>query len=210
MSIAELLCHGLLRGSFIPPLPQRDLRDDLTRQRTNAVQERASVVNRLQKTLEWANLKLACVVTDITGVSARQMLTAIVEGAEDAQALAELAKGCLRNKRQELEQALTGRIREHHRFLIAQHLAHLDFCQEQIAVFDAKITAHIQAQFPTPKAPEPAIEYHCLSACVEMPSENCLLSWERAVALLDTIAGVARATPELLLAEIGIDMSRFP
>ncbi len=207
--IAELLRHGLLRGSFIPPLPQRDLRD-LTRQRTNLVQERARVVNRLQKTLEWANLKLACVATDITGVSARQILAAIVDGQENVQALCELAKGALRNKRQELEQALSGRVREHHRFLIAQHLIHLDFLSEQIAIFDAKITEHIQAQTLTPPDAEPPTQSHSSSSDRETISENCPLSWEAAVALLDTIPGVARATAELLLAEIGIDMSRFP
>ncbi len=83
--IAELLRHGLLRASFIPPLPQRDLRD-LTRQRTNLVQDRVTVVNRLQKVLEWANLKLSSVATDITGVSARAMLDGIIGGEGDAAA----------------------------------------------------------------------------------------------------------------------------
>ena len=106
--IADLLRHGLLRGSFIPPQAQRDLRD-LTRQRTNLVQDRATVVNRLQKVLEWANLKVSAVATDITGVSARAMLEAILAGQEDPQVLAELAKGRLRNKREPLVQALNGR-----------------------------------------------------------------------------------------------------
>ena len=87
--LAELLSYGLVRGSFIPPLPQRDLRD-LTRQRTTLIRERASVINRLQKVLEWANLKLASVVTDISGVSARAMLKALVTGTEDPEALADL------------------------------------------------------------------------------------------------------------------------
>lgn len=95
--ITQLLQHGLLRGSFIPPLPQRDLRD-LTRHRTTLVREKASVVNRLQKVLEWANVKLASVVTDVMGVSARKMLSAIVEGQDDAGTLAELAVGaCVEN-----------------------------------------------------------------------------------------------------------------
>ena len=88
--IADLLRHGLLRGSFIPPLIQRDLRD-LTRQRITLVRERARVTNRLQKVLEWANIKLASVVTDITGVSARRMLRAIVDGQTDVHSLAQLA-----------------------------------------------------------------------------------------------------------------------
>jgi transposase len=207
--IAELLGHGLLRGSFIPPLPQRDLRD-LTRQRTNLVQERAAVVNRLQKTLEWANIKLACVVTDITGVSARQILAAIANGQDNEQVLAELAKASLRNKRQQLEQALTGRVREHHRFLIAQHLIHLDFLKEQIAIFETQITEHIQAQATTQKDSKPPTPSNFLPAAVKILPDNCPLSWEAAVSLLDTIPGVARNTAEVLLAEIGIDMTRFP
>ncbi len=133
--IAELTRHGLLRGSLIPPLPQRDLRD-LTRQRTTLVRERASVVNRLQKVLEWAKVKLASVVTDITGVSARSMLKALAEGQNEAHVLATYAKASLVRKRIELEKALQGQVREHHRFLIASHLTHLEFLEEQIAVFD--------------------------------------------------------------------------
>jgi transposase len=100
--IAELLAHGLLRPSFVPPAPQRALRD-LTRQRTHLVQERASVVNRMQKVLEWANIKLSAVVTDITGVSARAMLEALVDGQSYVTAVAQLAKGRLRSKLPELE-----------------------------------------------------------------------------------------------------------
>jgi len=111
--IADLLRHGLLRGSFIPPQAQRDLRD-LTRQRTNLVQDRTAVVNRLQKVCEWSNIKLSAVATDITGVSARAMLEAILAGHSDPQTLADLAKGRLRNKRSELERALTGVVRDHH------------------------------------------------------------------------------------------------
>lgn len=207
--IAQLLRHGLLRGSFIPPLPQRDLRD-LTRQRTNLVRERAAVVNRLQKVLEWANLKLASVVTDVTGVSARKILAAIVEGQQDAQALADLAKGCLRRKQQQLEQALSGRVREHHRFLIASHLTHIDFLDEQIAIFDTKIAEHIQIATPLsePTQPSPAQPTQTTSTD-SLTSLPPTLSWEQAIVLLDTIPGVGRQTAELLLAEIGSDMSRF-
>jgi len=204
--IADLLRHGLVRGSFIPPLPQRDLRD-LTRQRTQLVQERAAVVNRLQKVLEWANLKLAAVVTDVTGVSSRKMLGAIASGTQEVEELVELAKGCLRRKRKELEQALTGQIRQHHRFLIANHLTHLDFLEEQIAVFDDQIASHI-AQTP-PIAPNtPSSTANCdqtPAACADYPP----VSWEKAITLLDTIPGVGRQTAELLLAEIGSDMTRF-
>ena len=204
--IADLLRHGLLRGSFIPPLPQRDLRD-LTRQRTQLVQERAAVVNRLQKVLEWANLKLAAVVTDVTGASARKMLSAIASGTQEVEVLAELAKGRLRRKRQELELALAGRVRPHHRFLIANHLTHLDFLEEQIEVFDTQIVEHLKIQ-PLPIDPETPN-----SSPPQPPSEedscNVPLTWENAITLLDTIPGVGRQTAELLLAEIGPDMSRF-
>ncbi|HCF26914.1 MAG TPA: IS110 family transposase, partial [Cyanobacteria bacterium UBA11049] len=207
--IAQLLQHGLLRGSFIPPLPQRDLRD-LTRHRTTLVREKAAVVNRLQKVLEWANVKLASVVTDVMGVSARKMLSAIVEGQDDAGTLAELAVGSLRRKQSQLEQALSGRIRAHHRFLIASHLSHIDFLDEQITSFDTQIATHIQAQ----SLPE-AIPSSSQTELESLP-ERCVvmhpspLTWEQAVVLLDTIPGVGRETAELLLAEIGIDMSRFP
>jgi transposase len=136
--IAELLRHGLLRGSFIPPQAQRDLRD-LTRQRTNLVQDRARVVNRLQKVCEWSNIKLSAVATDITGVSARAMLEAILAGHTNPQTLAELARGRLRTKRNELERALTGVVRAPHRFLLAQHLMQIDFLDEQIALLDEQI-----------------------------------------------------------------------
>jgi transposase len=206
--IADLLRHGLLRGSFIPPQAQRDLRD-LTRQRTNLVQDRATVVNRLQKVLEWANLKVSAVATDITGVSARAMLEAILAGQQDPERLAELARGRLRNKREALVQALNGVVREHHRFLIAQHLAQIDFLDEQIAVFDAQIAEHmadvIPAEPPEPPAPSRPPTETSTPAADDQP-----LAWDAAVALLDTIPGVNRRVAELLLAEIGTDMRRFP
>jgi len=206
--IADLLRHGLLRGSFIPPQAQRDLRD-LTRQRTNLVQDRATVVNRLQKVLEWANLKVSAVATDITGVSARAMLEAILAGQEDPQVLAELAKGRLRNKHELLVQALKGVVREHHRFLIAQHLAQIDFLDEQIAVFDAQIAEHI-AHVTPPEPPEPPAASPSLAEGPTPGADAQPLAWDAAVALLDTIPGINRRMAELLLAEIGADMRRFP
>ena len=107
--IADLLRHGLLRGSFVPDRPQRELRE-LTRYRTSLVRERTAEANRLQKTLEGANIKLAAVATDILGTSGREMLQALVAGPTDAAALAHLAKGRLREKLPELERALTGRV----------------------------------------------------------------------------------------------------
>ena len=142
--IADLLRHGLLRGSFIPPSTQRDLRE-LTRYRTTVVAERARVVNRLQKTLEDTNLKLASVVTNILGKSARAMLEALLAGETDPAVLANLAQGRLRAKRQELQAALVGTLKPHHRFLIAEHLTHIDHLDESIAHVDREIEAHMQA-----------------------------------------------------------------
>jgi transposase len=194
--IAELLAHGLLRPSFVPPAPQRALRD-LTRQRTHLIQERASVVQRMQKVLEWANIKLASVVSDITGVSARAMLQALVEGQTDLTALADLAKGRLRSKQAELEQALRGTLLEHHAFMISQHLALLDVFDEQIAAFDERIQAAIEGTRPAdgPATPEGA----------SAPSG----AWA-AQAIVDAIPGIGSRVAETIVAELGTDMSRFP
>jgi transposase len=207
--LADLLRHGLVHGSFIPPQAQRDLRD-LTRQRTNLVQDRATVVNRLHKVLEWANIKLTSVATNVTGVSARAMLEAILHGQVDPKTLAELAQGRMRNKVPELERALAGRVREHHRFLIANHLAQIDFLDEQIAVFDAEITQHVEPAGSPPtdqsQGQPPEIEAdQTPTAQGDQP-----LDWASAVALLDTIPGIGQRLAEQLLAEIGPDMRRFP
>jgi transposase len=176
--IADLLRHGLLRASFIPDRAQRELRE-LTRYRTSLIQERAAEVNRLQKVLEGANIKLAAVTRDITGVSCREILAELVAGSIDAVAMANLARGKLRAKIPELEQALVGRMRPHQQFLIAEQLAHIDAMDE-------------------------AIER--VSAEIEQRTRPCA----EAIALLDTIPGVARRTAEVLVAEIGTDMTRFP
>src|SRR5687767_3283553 len=176
--IADLLRHGLLRASFVPDRPQRELRE-LTRYRTALVRERASEVNRLQKTLEGANVKLAGVATDVLGLSARRMLAALVAGEEDAAVLADMAQGRLREKIPQLERALAGRFGAHQRFLVAEQLAHVDFLDERIARLDAEIAERTR------------------------PVADVL---ER----LDTIPGVGRRTAEILAAEIGVDMARFP
>ncbi len=204
--IADLLRHGLVRGSLIPPLPQRDLRD-LTRQRTKLVQEKAAVVNRLQKVLEWSNIKLASVVTDVTGVSARAMLKALVAGVEDVRELADKAKGRLRSKRQQLEGALNGNVRSHHRFLLTHHLTHLDFLEAQIAIFDDQIQTQILAQTLSPQSSSNSSGDTIENNLRE--SDDSPLTGEQAIILLDTIPGVGQATGEMLLAEIGLDMSRF-
>ena len=166
----------------------------------NLVQDRVTVVNRLHKVLEWANIKLTSVATDVTGVSARAMLEAILQGQVDAQTLAELARGRMRSKLPELERALSGRVREHHRFLIAHHLAQIDFLDEQIAVFDTEIAKRMEPPAP-PQDQTPKADPH---------GADLQLSWEAAVALLDTIPGIGRRAAEQILAEIGPDMSRFP
>jgi transposase len=136
--IAQLMRHGLLKRSFIPAVAQRDLRD-LTRYRTRLTAERSAASNRLQKIMEDANIKLSAVATDIQGVSARAMLEALISGQTDAAALANLAKGRLRNKIPELEAALSGRIREHHRFMWRQVLYHLDELNERLASLNERI-----------------------------------------------------------------------
>jgi transposase len=176
--LAELLRHGLLRGSFVPDRPARELRE-LTRYRSALVRARTAELNRLQKTLEGANIKLASVVSDVTGVSARAMLGELVAGHEDAAAVAELAMGQLRRKLPELEQALTGRMSAHQRFMISQHLAHIDGLDEQIAAVGAEITERLRP-------------------------------FEPQLAILDSIPGIGRWSAEVILAEIGPDMRRFP
>jgi len=176
--IAELLQYGLLRGSFIPPQPQRELRD-LTRHRTTVVQERARVINRLQKVLEDANIKLAAVATNVLGVSARAMLQALLAGATDPTRLADLARGKLREKREQLEQALTGIVRPHHRFLLTELLSHIDDLDAAIERVNERIAIRLQNDTDS-------------------------------LALLDSIPGVSRRTAEILLAEVGTDLQRFP
>jgi hypothetical protein len=133
-----LLQHDLLRPSFIPDRDQRQLRD-LTRTRTTLIDTRSAAVLRVQKVLEDANIKLAGVATDLMGVSGRAMLAALLEGTADAAAMAELAQGKLRRKRAELERALSGRMGEHHRVLVAMHLEQIDLLDRQIAELDGRI-----------------------------------------------------------------------
>ncbi len=176
--IAELLRHGLLRASFVPPLGQRELRE-LTRYRSTFVKERATLVNRLQKVLESANIKLASVATDVMGVSGRAMLEALIEGNAGPEEISELAKGRLREKRELLAKALQGRVKSHHRFVLTELLCQIDGLNETITRFDEQIQEYCRP-------------------------------FEEVVELLDTIPGVARETAEIIVAEIGTDMSRFP
>ena len=176
--IGDLLRHGLLRGSFVPPQPQRELRE-LTRHRSNLVGKRAQATNERQKILESGNIKLASVVSDITGVSAVAMLQALLAGQTDRQALAELARGRLRSKKELLQKALEGVLRAHHRLIIAQLLADIEFFEEQIGEVGTEIGRRL---------------------------EDHQQDLER----LDDIPGVNQRIGEIILAEVGTDMSRFP
>ena len=136
--LAELLRHGLVRASFVPDRAQRELRE-LTRYRTALIADRTAQVNRLQKTLESANIKLSAVASDVTGVAARAMLARLVAGADDPAALADLAVGRLRDTIPALEQALAGRFGEQHRYLVPRILAAIDCLDPQITDLDARI-----------------------------------------------------------------------
>jgi transposase len=202
--LAELMLHGLLKASFIPAKPQRELRE-LTRYRTTVVRERARIVNRVEKLLESTNIKLSSVVTDVMGVSARAMLTELAAGATDPQALADLAKGRLRNKIKELEAALVGTISQNQRFILARQLGHIDFLDEQIEAFNEQISHQLQ-QMAVAAVKEADDDDDDSSG--QTPTDA--LNWTEAVALLDTIPGVDQRTAEIILAEIGLDMSQFP
>ena len=201
--IATLLQHGLLEPSFVPPRPQREVRE-LTRYRTALVEERSAEVNRLQKTLEGANIKLAAVVSNVVGVSARQMLEALVVGETDPAVVAALARGRLREKLPQLERALSGSVGAHQRFLVARQLAHLDSLEELIEQVSTEIAARLRP-FESPDPPgEPAPPPAPDGAAGEPAAPR-----EAALVRLLTLPGVGRRTAEVLLAEIGTDMTRF-
>ena len=143
--LADLLRHGLLTGSFVPDRPQRELRE-LTRYRTSLVRERTAEVNRLQKTLEGANITLASVATDILGKSGREMLAALVAGESDGAALAQFAQGRLREKLPQWERALVGCVGPHQRFLVAEQVAHIDYLDEAIARVSVEIAERLRPE----------------------------------------------------------------
>jgi transposase len=165
----------------------------------------------VQKLLEGANIKLSSVVTDIMGVSARAMLAALGAGETDPTLMAELARGRLRSKIPELEKALIGIVEPHHRFLLAKQLAHIDFLGEQIADISAEIARRLEAMSLSSHPPTPD---EGIDVAVGKPEPNDdgepPLTWSEAVALLDTIPGVDQKVAEVMLAEMGLDMSQFP
>jgi transposase len=175
--LCQLLECGLLRASFVPPKPIRELRD-LTRYRKSLIRERASEANRLQKTLEDAGIKLSSVASDVLGVSGRLMLEALVSGTRDPEVLAELARGTLRKKLPALKQALAGQFKPHHTLIVAHILAHLDYLDEAIATLTAEV-------------------------------EQRLAPFADKAELLTTITGVAERNSQVIIAELGPDMSRF-
>jgi len=140
--IADLLRHGLLKGSFIPGRDQRELRE-LVRYRRSLINERSREVNRLQKVLEGCNIKLSSVASDITGVSAKAMLKAIIDDAGDPVLIARLAKGKLKNKQKELEKALLGLVGPHQKMILTAQLNHIEFLDQQIIELDQEIEARL-------------------------------------------------------------------
>jgi transposase len=176
--IAELLQHGLLKPSFVPQKPIRQLRD-LTRQRVQLIRQKVQVANRIQKTLEDGNIKLASVASDVLGVSGRAMLRALIRGEEDPVALADLARKRLREKIPQLQEALSGQVEEHHRFLLGMLLEQVEFLEGHVE----RLTARIAEVLPAP--------------------------FVEAIARLSTIPGVDRKAAENLVAEVGADLKPF-
>jgi transposase len=225
--IADLLQHGVLRPSFVPPAPQRHLRE-LTRYRSTLLAERALLVNRLHKVLEDTNLKLTAVVTTIMGLSARDMLDALLKGQTDPLVLARLARGKLRKKREDLEQALVGRVDEQHRFLLTSLLTHIDFLDEQVSHCDLTIeqffaqTAEESVELVSPgsddqppaqtavSAPQAEANPQLAQDRVREEGPKVPLSYQQAITFLDSIPGVNQRIAEIFIAEVGIDMQRFP
>jgi transposase len=176
--LAELLEHGLLRSSFVPPPAIRELRD-LTRYRKRLIQTHTAEQQRVQKTLEDAGIKLDSVASDIFGVSGRQMLAALIAGERDPEVLAELAKGTLRKKIPMLREALRGRFRDHHATILKITMDHVTHLEEAIASLDAEV-------------------------------DRVMVPFSTARDRLDTITGVGKRAAECIVAEIGVDMTRFP
>jgi transposase len=200
--IAELLQHGLLKGSFVPPETIRRLRD-LTRTRAKIGQNVATFANRIQKVLEDANVKLGSVATDVLGVSGREMLKAMIQGQRDPKQLAQLARGRLRKKLSDLQLALEGHFTEHHGFQIQALLELVESGEERLRQLEAEIQRLLLQE------PEPCRAEGSAIAEVDTASTPPTSSLQRAVELLDTIPGVDKVTAWTLVAEMGANMDQF-
>jgi transposase len=176
--LADLMAHGLIRASFVPDEPTQQMRD-LLRTRKQFVRERSSHIQRLQKTLEDANIKLDSVVTDILGLSGRRIIEALIDGQTVPQALATLAHRRIHATSAELEAALRGRVTTHHRFMLRLHLDHIDAVDAAIALIDKEVDGNVEP-------------------------------FRAAIQLLSTIPGISTLSARVIVAEIGMDMSRFP
>lgn len=213
--IADLLRHGLLKASFIPSAPQRELRE-LTRYRVRLTEERTREVNRVQQTLESMNIKLGDVVSDVMGKASRMILRSIAQGESEPSQLASLAVGRVRASQSELEAALTGTISEHHRFLLREHLTQIEHLEAAVE----RITAEIARRFSPPDPPKDgegeAVQRgegeregnESCSSC--LPTSKQGRSWEESVTLLCSIPGINERAARAILAEIGVNMQQFP
>lgn len=203
MWIADLLAHGLIRSSFVPPMPIQHLRD-LTRTRKQLVREIAQHVQRIQKTLEDANVKITGVITDLQGVSGRAILLAIVEGQTDPEILVDLAKGRLRAKREALIEGLRGNVTGHHRFLLKTHLGMMGSLEQAVKEVDERIEHELEPfreAVPLlktiPGVSDIVAQVIVSEIGVDMkrfPSEKHLLSWAGLCPRNDESAGKRRST----------------
>jgi transposase len=206
--IADLLQHGLLKASFVPPQTIRRLRD-LTRMRVKIRQMLATFANRIQKVLEDANIKLGSVASDVLGVSGRHMLHAVVEGQQDPEQLAALAQGRLREKRAELQLALEGHITDHHRFQLKFLLEFVQFGEKQLSQLEAEIRRLILQLEPGLVSSEGAVTAapgageEAMTTAVKSPLQAVVEFW-------DTIPGIDELTASTLVAEMGANMDQFP
>ena len=176
--LADLMAHGLVRGSFVPDEPTQEMRN-LLRTRKQFVRERSSHVQRIQKTLEDANIKLDSVIADIVGLSGRRMIEALIAGETDPTALAALAHRRIKATPADLEAALRGRVTDHHRFMLRLLLQHIDAIDAAIAQIDQEVDGKVEP-------------------------------FRTAIQIVSTIPGVRELSAEVIVAEIGIDMARFP
>ncbi|MDR2453292.1 MAG: IS110 family transposase, partial [Bifidobacteriaceae bacterium] len=193
--LADLAAHGLLRGSFVPAAPVGELKD-LARERTVLTKMRGQEAQRLEKVLESAAVKLSCELTDIMGASGRAMVEALIAGERDPKRLARLARPNVKSSPDDLAEALTGRFTDHHAFMAKVHLDVVDHLSAKIAEVDARIDAYFDAAGPG------------AAGGSADPSERAGLAEARE--LLDTIPGVSEHVAEVILAEVGPDVSAFP